>query len=333
MAFKIVIVGCGSIAWRGHGPACRAYAQRHPDVELAACVDPDRERAESFREAFGFGRAYTDLDAALETEKPDAVCLLVPYRFTADLAEQILNKGYPLLTEKPPGMTREETLRLIAAARRSGVPHQVAWNRRHMPVVTEAKRWLDEQAPAGRLHHIRYDLHRVDRVGSDASITMVHGIDTVKYWVGSDYKQVRFRYQPIEHHGARETNIYMECEFESGVWAHIHYFPLAGAVLERAVIDAAGHTMVIQLPFWTSKDSPGSIQHLSGNEHAPVLGGDELGGSGEEYVANGFLQENASFFDHLRAGIHPPESLASSLQQVEIAEAIRLWLPVYQAPS
>jgi myo-inositol 2-dehydrogenase/D-chiro-inositol 1-dehydrogenase len=329
MTFKIVTIGCGSIAWRGHGPSYEKYAQNHPDVELAACVDLDITKAEAFRERFGFKRAYADIDTALSTEKPDAVCLVVPFQVTAQLAVPILDKGYSLLTEKPPGMTGQETLLLIQAAERSGAANQVAWNRRWMPIIAHTKRWISEQLAPGQLHHISYDLHRVDRIGSDASITMVHGIDAVKFLAGSDYKQARFHYQTFEHHGASETNIHMEAEFESGVMAQICYFPLSGSVLERAVIQAADHTKFLQLPFWTSKDSSGKVSLMQNNELQSELYGGEIAESEEEFITNGFYAENAAFFDAIRAGHKPNDSLKSALQSVEIAEAIRLRKPSY----
>lgn len=329
MAFKIVTIGCGSIALRGHGPAYRKYAESNPDVELAACVDIDGDKAEAFRDQFGFQRAYTDMDTALEKEKPDAVCLVVPYQLTAQLAVAILEKGYPLLMEKPPGMTRQETLRMIKAAELSGAPHQVAWNRRYMPVVAYTKQWLSRELSPGSLHNIRYDLNRVNRIGSNASMTMVHGIDMVKYLADSDYKQVRIRYQPFSHQGATESNIHLDCEFESGVWAQIQYRPLSGSVLERVVIDAVNHTMHLHLPFWSSLDAPGKLIHMVNNEIKAELGNVELGRSEEMFIVNGFYSENALFFNDIRAGRKPGDTLKSAMQAVEISEAIRMGRELY----
>ena len=35
MAFRICVIGCGSLSTSAHGPSCRRYADFHPDVELA----------------------------------------------------------------------------------------------------------------------------------------------------------------------------------------------------------------------------------------------------------------------------------------------------------
>ena len=70
----------------------------------------------------------------LSAERPDAVCLVVPEPLTCELACQVLEMGYPLIMEKPPGRTVEEIDRMTSAAEAAGVPTKVAFNRRYEPV-------------------------------------------------------------------------------------------------------------------------------------------------------------------------------------------------------
>src|SRR5690242_16205539 len=100
-AFRIATVGCGGMATTGHGPAYARYAATRAGTVLVACCDLDPERAETFRARFGFARAYTDLDVMLDRERPGAVALVAPVDRTCDLACRILERGIPLLTEKP----------------------------------------------------------------------------------------------------------------------------------------------------------------------------------------------------------------------------------------
>ena len=55
--FKICVLGCGSVATSGHGPSLQRYAAEHPDVVLAGCCDLNPERAETYRQTFGFTHA------------------------------------------------------------------------------------------------------------------------------------------------------------------------------------------------------------------------------------------------------------------------------------
>ncbi|MEW9700528.1 Gfo/Idh/MocA family protein [Paenibacillus sp. SI92] len=326
MAFKICAIGCGSIAIKGHGPAYRQYASKHPDVELAACVDTNSLRAAEFAARFGFQRSYTDLDAALDLEQPDAVCLHVPAPLIADLAVRILRKGYPLLLEKPPGISKDEVLQIADATERNGsvrLPTQVAFNRRYMPISLRVKEQVAEWNRNGKLHHISYDMYRVGRTDSeDASVTAIHGIDAMKFWAESEYEEIRFRYTKLGHLGPNVTNVSLEGRFVSGVTCQLNYFPVSGAVLERVAIIGETQTMFVNLPFWSSHDSPGSVQCYQNNQMQEQWDGLALAGTEDAFVTNGFYAENESFFDDLRARKQPVGDIRSAIQSVEIAACI-----------
>src|SRR6266571_2151554 len=112
---RLATIGCGEHATGSHGPSLALYAARHPGTVLLACCDLDPGKAERYRAQFGFGRAYTDLRRMLDTERPDAVSLVAPVERTCELACLILEWGFPLLLEKPPGRTVAEVDRMIAA--------------------------------------------------------------------------------------------------------------------------------------------------------------------------------------------------------------------------
>src|SRR5712691_7996599 len=181
MNFRICLIGCGQLANSHHGPAYVKYSQENPNTELAACCDVVEQKAVEFSHRFGFRRFYTDPIRMLETEHPDAVCLVVPPSITAGLACQILMLKVPLLIEKPPGLTVDETDRMIAAARLSGTPNQVAFNRRHTPLVAFARNLLTDNVAAGELQHLQYDFYRIGRTDADFSTTAIHGIDTARF--------------------------------------------------------------------------------------------------------------------------------------------------------
>ncbi|WP_138750897.1 Gfo/Idh/MocA family protein [Paenibacillus sinopodophylli] len=326
MPFKICVVGCGSIAWRGHGPAYRRYAAERTDTELAACVDTDLNKAGAFAKEFGFARTYSRVDEALASERPDVVCLLVPAPHIALLAISILEQGYPLLLEKPPGVSKDEAERIADAAQQpdgSELPNRVAFNRRYMPLVIQARGQLNEWSADGKIHHIAYDISRVGRTDDeDASVTIIHGIDALRELTGSDYREVRMQYKRLPHLGADVTNVALEGEFLSGVTFSLNYYPAAGAVYERAQISGEGVSLRMKLPFWTSHDSPGSLELWSNNECTANWKGEAVAGSDEAYIINGFYEENAGFFDDIRAGRKPVGGIASAIQTVEVAEAV-----------
>jgi len=331
MAFRICVIGCGSLSTSAHGPSCRRYADRHPDVELAACCDLDAAKAERYRESFGFGKAYSDFRAMLTAERPDAVCLMAPVSKTRELTCAVLEMGFPLIMEKPPGLNRTECQAMIDAAERAGVPNQVAFNRRYAPLVQALKTRLEASFRPEDIQDLRYDFFRINRRDADFATTAIHGIDTVRFLAGAPYRHIRFRYQAMPALGPTVANIYMECEMASGTMAHINFCPVTGVIIERATVSLFDHTFFLNVPIWQAYDSPGRLLHL---EHGAVredIDGGSLEGASEMYVASGFYGENASFFDDLRAGRRPRGDIRSGLQSVEIADCLRQRATEYTA--
>jgi predicted dehydrogenase len=320
---KLCAIGCGEHAASSHGPAQALYAARHADVVLAGCCDLDPERAARHRERFGFARSYSEPWAMLEAEGPDAVVLVVPPEATCALACRVLEQGYPLLLEKPPGRNPAELDRMAAAADSGGrdgrpVPHQVAFNRRFVPLVREARRRL--LGGGVPLEHVHYELTRVDRRDADFSTTAIHGIDAVRFIAASDFASVRFSYQELPGLGPGVANIFLEAVMASGATAHLAFCPCAGLVAERAVVHAKGHTLFLQIPMWGGFDSPGRLWHFEGGR----LGAESPGEPGAEpFVLGGFYDEYEAFLGDLAAGRVPSPSLREARQSVEVAERIQ----------
>jgi predicted dehydrogenase len=316
---KLCAIGCGEHAASSHGPAQALYAARHPELELRGCCDLDPARAETHRVRFGFARSHSDPWAMLEAERPDAVVLVVPEGATCSVASRVLELGYPLLLEKPPGRTPQEVARMAAAAESGGraLPHQVAFNRRFAPMVRAAR-----EAVAGLgtpLRHIHYEMTRVDRRDPDFSTTAIHGIDAVRYLAASDYASVRFTYRERPEAGAGVADIFMEAVMASGATAHLAFCPTAGVVVERATLHAAGHTLFVTIPMWGGIDSPGHLRHFDGGRLRADIKGDDA----EPFVLGGFHAEYEAFLGDLAAGRTPSPGLRESRQSVAVAERIR----------
>jgi predicted dehydrogenase len=328
MAFKICVVCCGGIAFQMHGYAYKKYAALHNDVVLAGCCDVDEKKSLLFKEKFGFVKAYGDYREMLKAEKPDAVCLNAPVSLTASMAIDILNRGYPLMLEKPPGRTKEETLSIMKAAKEKGVLHQVAFNRRFIPVLDVMVRELRERCGTGGILNINCEFFRVNRKDPDFSTTAIHGIDTVRYAAGCDYREIDFMYQEIPGYPEGVGNFFLQGKFVSGAAAQLSFCPFAGVNLERITVVARGggegnSVYKAMLPYGGSLDSPGRLLVYRGDALAEEVKGETLAGSTEIFETNGFYQEDSSFFDALRRGEQPAADLASAVQSVEIAEYIR----------
>ena len=326
MSFKIFSIGCGDMATVGHGPSFHKYAQETPDTILAACCDLDSAKAEQFRTSFGFRKAYTDVDEMLATEKPDAVSLIVPPAATAPLTAKLLRAGIPVILEKPPGLNREETLQLIEVAEQTGTPNQVAFNRRYMPMI---QRFLELRQDREDLFW-QYDFYRSNRHDKDFSTTSIHGIDTIRFLAGKDYRRIDFHYYSNPKDETLVPVITLDFELADGARGRITFDPGSGICAERCIMHGTNEMIYAALPYHGingSMDGPGTIMVTKKNqiivrEEAPEE---------EFFVSNGFYGENAHFFDCIRNDIRPAGDIASGLQAVEIAECIRNRKSSYEA--
>jgi predicted dehydrogenase len=319
---RLCQIGCGEHARVAHGPSQARCARERPELVLAGCCDLDAGRAESFRRDFGYARAYTDPAGMLDAEHPDAVVVVVPVERTVAIGSLVLERGIPLLLEKPPGETIADVDRLIAAAERGGrvIPHQVAFNRRFAPLVRELRRRIEE---AGLVQHLHYEMTRVARKDPDFSTTAIHGLDAVRYLAGADYAEARFRYRERPELGAGVANIFVDAVMASGATAHLAFCPVAGVLVERATVHAHDHTLFLHVPMWSGVDSPGRLWHFIGGKLAADLDGGRIGDGTALFEAGGFYRETVAFLADVQAGRLPSPSLRESRQSVEIAEHVR----------
>jgi predicted dehydrogenase len=317
MSFKIAVIGCGWISSACHAPAYVEYARSHSQARLAACCDTDINRAEKLAATFGFEKVYSDYKTMLQTERPDAVCLNVNERFICEIGCQILQAGYSLLTEKPPGLTVEEIDRMIAAARSSGALQQVAFNRRYNPLIKELKRSLENLD----VQHFQVEFTRVKRSNEDFSTTAIHAIDLVRFLAGRDYNFIRFGYRPMPDLGPNTANFSLACELAGGQTAHLNFFPACGEALERYTVYATDNLLSASISM--GPDVPGRFHHSQKGQILREVDAAELSQRQESYFLGGFYAEDATFFDAVQNGGQPSPSLSECRQSIEIMQCLR----------
>lgn len=313
------MIGCGSFARASHGPAqvrCRAEM---PGLELAACCDVVERHAADYARDFGYARHYCDVEAMLTAEKPAAVVLAVPPSATCAAASPVLERGLPLLLEKPPGLTTAELDRLEAAAQKGGAGAQVAFNRRYMPVLRKAREML-----AGMLldanARVDYAMDRFDRWDADFSTTAVHGLDAMLFLAGSPLAAAELRFQTVRQ-GPRETaNVILDGECVSGCRVSLSLRPVTAFNVESALVHATGQALKISFAYPPSPNSEGTVEHWRANDLAGSYSDSEC----DVVEKLGVFAETRAFLEAVRSGGGYNPTLAECRQQVALMEAIRL---------
>jgi predicted dehydrogenase len=133
---RIGLAGVGAMG-RNH---LRVIGQ-HPHADVVAIADPNRPALDEVTAAAG-AKGYGDARAMIDEAALDAVVVATPTTFHLDVALAAIEKGLPVLIEKPLAATTEEARRIVAAATARGVPVQVGHVERFNPAVQKLGRLL-----------------------------------------------------------------------------------------------------------------------------------------------------------------------------------------------
>lgn len=134
---RTAIIGCGAITQHRYAPEFAA----HPQVEIVAFCDKNRERAQAYADRYG-GKAYADYREMLHEQKPDIVTVCTPNAYHAEMTIAAVQGGAHVLVEKPMAATKQEAEAMIEAAQRSAVTLMVGQSQRLMPPHLKAKEVL-----------------------------------------------------------------------------------------------------------------------------------------------------------------------------------------------
>jgi predicted dehydrogenase len=163
------VVGVGRMG-RHHA---RLYGQL-PQTELVAVVDQDAERAKAVVAEFG-GEPLTDPAAILD--KVDLVTIAVPTTKHVETARPFIERGIPVLIEKPIAPSVAEARALLDLAKQHDVKVGVGHVERYNPVV-RAMRRMEVLPKFIETHRISPFTFRSADIGVVLDM-MIHDIDIV----------------------------------------------------------------------------------------------------------------------------------------------------------
>jgi len=156
-------------------------------VRLVGVHDTHPGRADEVARDLGT-RAFPDLDALLGQVK--AVTVAVPTSAHVAVGLRALNRGVPVLMEKPLAVTLDEADALIAAARRARVQLQVGHIERYNRALRAAEAYLD-----GARYIESQRLAPFQPRGTDVAVVldlMIHDLDLVlRLTGGAEVTEVR----------------------------------------------------------------------------------------------------------------------------------------------
>ncbi len=178
-----LVVGAGRA-----GQCHLAAIARIPEAELAGIVTLDPPPA-------GVAPVYRELTRALAETTPDAVILATPHATHLPLALAIIDRGLPLLCEKPAGRNADDARRILAAGARQDVPVGVVLNQRGAAHHRWIRRLITDgelkplavtfQGALGRLSGWNMDPEQAG--GGVLRSIGLHYLDLLRWWLGEPH--------------------------------------------------------------------------------------------------------------------------------------------------
>ena len=113
--------------------------QKAEHCELYAIAGRSMEKAKSFKERFGFQKAYQGYDALLADPEVEAVYIPLPNNLHYEWVIKALNAHKHVLCEKPIAMNESELRRMFQTAKANGVILMEAFAYLHSPFIERLK--------------------------------------------------------------------------------------------------------------------------------------------------------------------------------------------------
>ena len=185
---RLAVIGAGAIG-RKH----IEVIQQSEDVQLVALADPS-EQARHLAHSLSVD-VYEDVGEMLDRVKPDGVINATPNTLHVPCAIACVERGIPVLVEKPVAESPARARELVDASLRHNVPVLVGHHRRHNALTAAAKALID----SGKLGKIvavsaHWMLQKPDDYfdvswrrepgAGPLLVNLVHDIDLMRYLLG-----------------------------------------------------------------------------------------------------------------------------------------------------
>ncbi len=114
------------------------------NCELYAIAGRSMEKAEAFKERYGFEKAYGTYEDMLLDPAVEAVYLPLPNNMHGEWAVKALKAKKHVLCEKPMASSEKEAREMFQAAKENGVHLMEAFAYQHSPYISQVKQELDK---------------------------------------------------------------------------------------------------------------------------------------------------------------------------------------------
>jgi predicted dehydrogenase len=223
-ALSIAVAGAGLI-----GRAHIALIRKSERCTLAAIADPTPQ-AQAFANEIGVPH-FADLERMLDAVKPQGVIVATPNAAHVANGLACVERGIPVLVEKPITETVESAKKLVAAAKQADVPLLVGHHRRHSAILAQARDVI-RSGKLGRVTSVTafttflkpdpyFEMTwRREPGGGPVLINLIHDIDDLRFLIG-DIARVQAITSNAVRGFAVEDSAVVNLQFENGALGSI----------------------------------------------------------------------------------------------------------------
>ena len=227
----ILILGTGSVGKR-HAGNLRALGCS------VAGMDPRQDRREEFARATDEAATYASLEAALMAGDFDGAVVCSPTAFHVEQCLSLLDRGLPILLEKPVAKDLAAAERLASALTATNGRLLLGYTWRWWPPLARLRALLAEQA-IGKLHHVDFfmsahlaDWHPYEpladffmssaELGGGALLDESHWLDLM-HWLFGPPESLYAHVETIGGLGiSSDDNVDMLVNYPDGLRARVH---------------------------------------------------------------------------------------------------------------
>lgn len=308
---NVGLIGAGGMANAVHYPSLHEFA----DVRMAAICDLVPAKLEATAKRFGIPATYADYREMIAKEDLDAVYILMPPHHLFDIAVNCLRAGLHVFVEKPPATTTFQTASLARIAAEKSCLTMTGFNRRFIPMLTEAKQRV---AAVGQVNQVASTFYKkgsavyyngaIDVLSCDA----IHAVDMLRWMAGGEPVHVQ---SLVSNYGDVVDNSWNALvRFDNGV---------SGVLLTNWNVGGRLHTFEMHAPGISAILDPNTTGFLLRGDQREVLDPVALAGTDAQYKFYGFYQQARHFIDCIKQGKQPQTNFADAVKSMELADRIK----------
>ena len=142
MVFKVGIIGLHHL----HSEGYIRLLENLSDADVTAIADEDESLLRRMGDKYGIPELHRDWRDLIRNSDVDLVIILLPHAMCPDAAVSACESGRHVIVEKPMSNRSEGILRMISAARNSGVKLTTPYLWRYCAAAMRIKEMIEAQA-------------------------------------------------------------------------------------------------------------------------------------------------------------------------------------------